>query len=694
MKRGSETLLRARLAVLLGILSCSCGLLGLDRPERTLDVEYAGHEAFSERELDRILARFFKDFPDSRFKKSAVDDAAFDLERAYLAAGYPRVRVQYAYTEDGRARPLAAFAIDEGPHVELVGVTFEGASAFRTSELEAFFAPPVTGLLEESRRDYVQSSVKAAAVELELAYQSRGYLAALVEIRAVELDPSETRATVHVRVREGQRCTVLGIEIGCDDPRIDVAEFERVRAAFVGLPYYERLSVEIQGRIEEACAQSGFGDVRVTRTKREIGESGGVRLSYAVELGPRITVGDVQVQGNAKTRPDFVRSRLVLRPGERFTREKERTSYGRLFRSGVFDRIGIRTVPAPDEDRSSAEVIRDVRVDVSESPAIETYVEPGWGSYEELRFAAGARHKNLFGTGRILDFQGVLAQRAQTGQLSLIDPWLFESDVVADISLFGKRRREPSFLRLEQGVRATLTRRFTRRTEGSVGYELRNSRAADVQILDAEARSVIDQVDISELQASYSFDTRDSAFQPTEGSSSKLGFEYGSALLGSELEFARLKAQHATFVPLDQATVLGVSARLGLVLPLGATATIPLQERFFNGGENSVRSFRESELGPKDDEGEPIGGETFTNFSLELRRRLRGRLEGALFYDVGNVGLDHQELLRFDDLRQGIGAGLRYLLPVGPIRLDAAWNPDPGDFESSFVVHVSLGMSF
>jgi outer membrane protein insertion porin family len=266
--------------------------------------------------------------------------------------------------------------------------------------------------------------------------------------------------------------------------------------------------------------------------------------------------------------------------------------------------------------------------------------------------------------------------------------------VVAYLSVFGNRREEPSFLRLETGVGATLTRRFSRRLEASVGYQYRRSGISDVTVFDEEAMEAVEKVNISEVLGSVAYDTRDNVFIPRDGSITKGSLEYGSSLLGSELDFLRGRWQYAEFEALDAATVLGWSAKGGVIVPVSATEVIPLQERFYNGGENTVRSFREQGLGPKDTDGKPLGGEGYNVFSVELRRRLRGRLEGALFYDIGNVVPQYEDFFDFEGYQQGIGAGLRYTFPVGPIRLDAAWNPDRDEGDPDYVVHVSFGMAF
>ena len=133
---------------------------------------------------------------------------------------------------------------------------------------------------------------------------------------------------------------------------------------------------------------------------------------------------------------------------------------------------------------------------------------------------------------------------------------------------------------------------------------------------------------------------------------------------------------------------------MGVIAPAFDDTTIPLQERFFAGGENSVRSFRESRLGPSDADGEPLGGEAFSTLSLEWRHELGGAFQSALFADAGYVEAQAEDLFALDDVRTGVGVGLRYLLPIGPLRLDAAFNPDRRAGEAEWVVHFAIGMPF
>ena len=168
-----------------------------------------------------------------------------------------------------------------------------------------------------------------------------------------------------------------------------------------------------------------------------------------------------------------------------------------------------------------------------------------------------------------------------------------------------------------------------------------------------------------------------------------------SGILASEIEFLRATARVSYYFPVTKRTNLAVGARGGIIAPMGKTrsSTLPIDERFFNGGASSVRSFVERELGPKDRLGVPIGGEAFTVFNLEYTFPILGDLKGALFADAGNVRSKAADF-GFGDMRYAVGGGLRYNLPFGPVRLDYGLNPSPRSDEDRGALHFSIGVAF
>ena len=143
---------------------------------------------------------------------------------------------------------------------------------------------------------------------------------------------------------------------------------------------------------------------------------------------------------------------------------------------------------------------------------------------------------------------------------------------------------------------------------------------------------------------------------------------------------------------------IAFGARAGIIHSLTTSGSseateIPIDERFFNGGATTVRSFGERDLGPHDNHGHPVGGEFFTVFNVEYTFPIFGELQGAVFTDAGNL-LPTSEDIGLNDMRYAIGGGLRYKLPVGPIRLDYGVNPDPHEFEDFGAFHFSFGFAF
>jgi outer membrane protein assembly factor BamA len=180
---------------------------------------------------------------------------------------------------------------------------------------------------------------------------------------------------------------------------------------------------------------------------------------------------------------------------------------------------------------------------------------------------------------------------------------------------------------------------------------------------------------------------RDNPVNPTQGLVIATSFDV--ATIDGSQAFTRSTARVSYYQPIGK-TLLALGARGGYIAP--NIEAIPIDVRFFNGGSTTVRSFAERELGPKDRSGNPVGGELFTVFNAELMFPLAGGLQGAVFFDAGNVKNEFVE--DSGDMRYAIGLGLRYKLPIGPLRLDYGVNPNPKDEEDFGAFHFSFGFAF
>lgn len=672
-------------AWILLVLLAGCRGAGTAPPERreAWRVELAGERSFDDRTLFAAMADELRELADEP-SKAAVDDAAWALQDFLRGRGFPRARVDYS-VEPGPDGTVARLTVEEGPRTQVQSVELEGVESFDPERLQRSFSGPTEGL-SGGHFWLVRDRLEAGRRELERFYLDRGFHDVEVGPARIETSDDGRQARVVVAVREGPRYRFDPPLLEGDPERAEL--LREIGREVTGEPYAVQRLAGLRGRLVDAYRRRGFPDVEVElepETRVEPDGSGHVLVRGTVRPGPRVRIGAIRVEGNRKTRAAFVRSALPLEPGDWYDAEAVREGFLELYRTGAFRGVDIDLVGEGDA--------RDLVVTLDELPSTELYVEPGWGSYERLRITLGATERNLFGTGRTLNLEGGLSELNQKLVLNLINPRLLGSPYSVTYSLFGVHRAEPAFTREALGVGATVRREWNPRWSSSAGYQFQLTDIFDVDPNDPTVADEQNAVDISSFTLTTSRDTRDGKILPERGLLSSLTAEWGDRAFGSQLDFVRLRWNQSGWVPLRDGTQLALSYRGGVIAPTDG-GSIPLQERFFNGGENTVRSYRQDKLGPKDPSGKPIGGEARNVLTFELRQRLYGSLTGALFADAGNVVPQAGDWIRFEDLRYGLGGGLRYLLPVGPLRVDAAWNPDPDVFDDRWAIHFSVGMAF
>jgi outer membrane protein insertion porin family len=666
-------------------------LRALDEGTAGFEVRIEGNREISERALLKVIEPNLRDFIDTGYRSFAVDDAAFRLELHYQDEGFPQATVRYELLEGPEGR-LVRFDVEEGVRCRYGGAEFEGNTAFRGEALERLVPTRGSGFLGLGPTWLVKGRLDSGRNAIESLYYESGFLS--VEVTRLEVRYEEGGAVgiARYRIEEGARHLLDSVHV---EGLPAAWGREEVRSAWrdlLGRPWFPRLGFEVRARLEALCSDRGHPDAQASiRVEEHLRTEGGmevVRIVVQAEVdpGPLVRVRSVEVRGNQKTSTAFIRNRLALRPGDLYSREVVDAAFRQLYRTGIFEQLRIRLEGDDPEER-------DIVIEVVEGPKWEFWLEPGWGSYEKLRLSAGFLDRNIFGSGRQLGGDASVSALSQDGRLQFTDPTLLGPDHTLRLELYGLHRTEPSFTRIEYGTGVQVRREWTPFLDTIVRYDLRQTRSKDVQGETPDEVDTGSTVDLSMITLSGTYDRRDSRFIPRRGSLTRGAVQFSSGLLGSELDYVRLLGSHFRYLPLGERTTLAAGVRSGILIA-SEDVNFPIQLRFFNGGENTVRSFREQELGPKGSDGKPLGGEAYNVFNLELRRQLVSQLQGAAFYDVGNVLSSASDYGSFRDLRSGVGVGLRWLLPIGPVRLDFAVNPDPLPEESSYVLHFSLGTAF
>lgn len=671
--------MRARLLLLLAVLATALACRSTAPEPAPLDFElglaFEGQQSFDAERLARVvreeLARLEVKTPD----KAAIDDAAFALELFYRSRGHAEVRVDYAF-EPGDP-PRARFTIDEGPELRVRSFTIQGPSALTPDTVRAAFEPMASGGL------YDEDKLGTAIDRLRQTYRERGHL-------RVAIDPPVTRVEgnqvdVGIVLREGPAFVVRAVEFQGGVEGLAKVERE-VSRQHTGKTYLPVVVPEIQHVLEEAYQHAGFPDVDVRVRPEPDESSGAVRIRVEIVPGERVRIAHFRLVGNERTRDAAILGVMGIELGSVYDSARLRDAFRDLYATGLFESVALTLEGTGPE--------RTLRVEVSEARSVQIRLEPGYGSYEGPRILLGIEENNFRGRGQVVGLEGTLSLKARALRLSWVDRDFLSSSFAAETSFFVEQREEPSFTFLRRGFGFFLRRRWNQEWSTSTGYEFRPTNVTDDAFNTPLPPDLDSDTSVAALSTSVTFDDRDNPLAPTRGKQAHARFEWADDAFGSDTEFLRGQLDLSRLFAFGDDTVLAASARTGLIVPFGQSGEIPLPERFFNGGENSVRSFRENELLPEGRTGDPLGGEAATTLNLELRRELTGNLAGALFVDVGNVSEDVQDYLRFAGMRTGVGVGLRYLLPIGPVRLDFGVNPNPREEEDSAVLHFSVGFPF
>ena len=671
-------------------------------------IHFSGNLALSNKTLLEAARPELKTVVACGFRRSVIDDAAFLMELAYHNAGYPEAVVEYLF-DAKKPETGIAFIIREGHRVMVREVVFVGVVQARLKELLSGVDQPTREqILAREPFPYVRKEMASLAAVLRQAYSDQGFLDAVVNEPEIDMTPADDTVAVSIRVKEGTKYQLDAIGFSGDFPEAALPDLNRIATDLQGQTYFPRRKLFLRSMVTELLGNLGYPQATCTVTAEKQPATGRVDLQALIKSGPLVRIGELLVTGNHRTRDSFIKNHLTVEPGELLRLEDKRRSFSNLYQSGLFSKVSINL---GDQDEYGA---RELLINVEEKPAREVFLEPGWGSYELARLLAGFRDRNLFGTGRIFRLDGDLSVMGRGAEASLLDPWFFGSQIAFDLPVDYRYRREPFFTMEKAGIGFFFSRKFTNQSLVSSGYRYSSNDITDIDP-DVDRDLLANNYNNGSVILQVVRDTRNDLFFPASGYQGHFSLELADPALGGQLAYYRLAAGFRTFHPLGQRLILGLRYHTGFILPTHGDQGIPVSERFFNGGESTVRSFRESRLGPVDANGDALGGTAFNVASLELRYRLAEHLSGTLFVDVGNVApnrtlVDGETPLvaerapltaatwrdYFRDWRPGIGCGVQYLLPVGPARLDLAFNPAPKDERSEidYLVQFSIGMAF
>ncbi|MGA7215679.1 MAG: outer membrane protein assembly factor BamA [Terrimicrobiaceae bacterium] len=649
----------------------------------TLQLEFAGTSAFRDSQLREGIARQIQSIEEFGLDGANVYDAVFFLESFYRRHGYSQVEVTSNVLGPWRLR----LTVNEGPLARIGSITITGNKAYDTAALTNYLLGPTRERYPRIRQDlrlpFIESDIFSGVDLVRRLYASEGYLNATVDPPEITLNADKTSAAISLTVDEGIQFRFGDIQF--EGPLVFPREklLAEINQDTKGI-YTEGRLASARRKLEDFYKKRGYFTANVEASGDPASaRDGKVSAVFQIEPGSLFRFDSVTVSGTRGVRPSFIEKRLRRLQGRVYDPALIDGQFRELIETGLFRDLRI-TPEAADGDL--------VRLDVTveEAKPKELGLGLGYASFYGFIVDVNYTDRNLFHSGRPLSITAEWNQRGLSGEVTYTDPWVFESDYRLKLPLYALTSELKGYSKNEGGFAPSLSRKLTEHWEVSAFVAAKSVALKDILISPA---SLVGPEDYSVVAVgvSQTLDYRNNKALPTSGFILDSSIDFAPNGIGS-ISLVRGHIRFTYYVPVTAKSSLALGARAGLISPL-SSQELPIDERFFNGGATTVRSFSELTLGPRDRAGYPLGGQSFTVFNIEYTFPIWGDLFGALFLDAGNV-VQNAENFGLEDMRYAVGCGLRYNLPIGAIRLDYGLNPSPQPGEAQGAFQFAIGVAF
>ena len=682
------------------------------------EIRFVGVENADEEDLEAVI----NVTPRTIFDPRRVAEGLEQARKFYSGEGYPDAAIDFQLERGDENVATLVYKVDEGDLIRVVNINFEGVTAFEKKELRrlmttrtewwlSFFTG--AGLLNE---DELNTDIE----RITAYYYDQGYIQARVDEPRVER--TEDGLEVTIKVQEGPLFSVGEISFAGDllmtDPelrnRLRLAEGDVFRASLVRESVFS---------VTEAYGDLGYAFAEVVPETRPASAEDFVDIRFRITSGDIVSIRRIEIRGNTKTRDYVIRRELELHEGETYSGSGLRRSKAEVRRLGFFDEVELTTQKSDREDQV------DLVVDVKEGRTGAFSAGAGFSSADSLLFNARISEQNLFGRGQRLVLNADVGSIRQNFQLGFTEPWFGNRPLAVGFDVFDWQLDFDRFTRggTGFGLRASYPlRELGFESVGAwsldhvrAGLQYRLERAKIEGFDNLAPPSVLNQAGktlTSSVIPTLTRNTLDHPFDPTRGSRQILQAEFAG--FGGDAEFVKLEASGRWFFPLlkilgGRQLVYSFAGNIGYGIGEessgrvgGDSDELPIFERYFPGGINSVRGFDSRSMGPRElacgstpvsqeCRFEEIGGSHLLVFNNELILPLvpDAGIKGVVFFDAGNAFLA-EDGYDFGNLRYAAGWGIRWLSPFGPLRIEIGYNLDPEEDEDRSVVLFSFGSPF
>ncbi len=621
-------------------------------------------------------------------KISVAEEAIHQL---YKTKGFynSQVNAQISYPNDQGA--IVRFVIEEGEKIYIKEISVEGNVTFDDDELldqiETGEKWIFTWITEAGLLDMVK--IEQDAARIVTFYNNQGFLEA--KIGEPEIRQEEEWIYLKFIVEEGPRFRIGTVEfsgdiIGMEENMLDLLTIRDEE-------YVSRQSLrEDILKMTDYYAESGyaFAGIRPVTTKSQVGNR--IDVTFQIDKGELVYIDRITIKGNNRTRDNVIRRELLIAEGGVFDSKAIRQSTQALQRLSYFEEVNITPEPSLDPDRMN------VIIEVKEKSTGTFSIGAGYSSVDKIMLMGQISENNFLGRGDTLAFSANVSGVSQRFNLGYTNPHLNDSALSWGVDAFSTEREYDDYTKDSKGGGIRIGYPTWGKWKAYGNYSYTDTDLSDIA---PNASFIIkESADIhitSAVKFSLVRDTRNSLYGASRGSRNVASIKYAGGPLAGDAEFTKVEGSTSWYFPIVFSTVFHIKGAAGQVFE-NDPGKLPVYERFYLGGLNSVRGFEYGKISPIDPTTlDRIGGDKmwYTNIELVFPLLKTQGVHGAIFYDSGQVLNDDEDFFTVNDsIKNSAGLEVRWLSPMGPLRVVWGYNLDPLPDEDQAVWDFSIGGSF
>jgi outer membrane protein insertion porin family len=638
--------------------------------------------------------------PKAAFNQAKLNDDLVAIKKLYLDEGYSNVLVESQVKPGAQDNTIdLIIEITEGFQIKIGGIDVIGA--------QAFSSPKVADQMKENKKggkykpDLLNDDMKA----IEDFYHDEGYLKAVVLSHEEKINEQKKRVYFTIAVKEGVKYTLGDIKI-TGNILLDDSELLRAFGLKKGNLLRKKDLDDGTRNMRSMYADKGYIYSNINPNMTYDDDLKKADITFEVTEGQVAYIQDIKIVGNYKTQDYVIRRELEIKAGDKFEAIKIKLSIQNLMNLGFFEEVN------PDVEPGDGPGKEILVFKVKERKTGSISVGGGYSSVDGFVGNVKLEEGNLFGKGQKATLDIEFGASRTSFSVGFTEPWLFNTRTSLSINLFDTTRifttavpnpdgTNNFYTETEIGGTVSLGRRLSRYWSIFGSYTLQN---VDVYNVDSYYTTIgtpqyIDATDstTSSITPRIVYDSRDNYFDTTSGWKHQLSIEFAGGPLGFDNNFIKAIEDSSHFIPLPGGFTFGEHIRLGAgqgywFAGKGYT-DLPLYEKFFAGGTDTVRGYNERSIGPI------AGGNALFVSNTELKHPIVGPLRGVIFFDAGDAWTN---IWSTDEshVQYGAGVGVRLTIPgtIMDIRLDYGW-PIHSDLSTDAappggVLHFNLGNLF